>query len=112
MLPQGLPKITTDCLMSTVLLMKSLRMHDVFNFDYLDPPAAESLMKALHSLVELELLSPMDTLTKRGREAINFPVAPNMAVALIESRNFGCTQSMLTVAAMTSVQAVFNRSCC
>lgn len=42
---------------NVVLLLKSLGIHDLLHFDFMDPPPAESLIRALEQLYALGALN-------------------------------------------------------
>ncbi|KAG5035380.1 hypothetical protein GYH30_010152 [Glycine max] len=44
------PEIQRTNLANVVLTLKSLGIHDLLNFDFMDPPLAEALLKALELL--------------------------------------------------------------
>ena len=50
-----------------VLLLKSLGISDFVHFDFMDPPPAESLIKALEQLYALGALNDLGELTKVSR---------------------------------------------
>jgi hypothetical protein len=45
------------CAGNVVLMLKSLGIHDLMNFDFMDPPPAETLLRALESLYALGSLN-------------------------------------------------------
>ena len=47
-----------------MLLLKSLGINDLINFDFMDPPPPETLMLALEQLYALGALNHMGELTK------------------------------------------------
>ena len=49
---------------NVVLLLKSLGINDLINFDFMDPPPPETLMLALEQLYALGALNHMGELTK------------------------------------------------
>ena len=54
-----------------VLLLKSLDINYLFHFDYMDPPPAECLIKALEQLYALGALNHLGELTKASRYSYN-----------------------------------------
>ena len=52
---------------SVVLMLKSLGIHDLLHFDFMDPPPAEMLIRALEQLYALGALNDRGELTKLGR---------------------------------------------
>jgi pre-mRNA-splicing factor ATP-dependent RNA helicase DHX16 len=50
------PEIQRTNLANVVLLLKSLGIHDLVNFDFMDPPPAEALLRALEQVGHRRLL--------------------------------------------------------
>ena len=53
-------------LASTVLTLKKLGVNDLVHFDFMDPPAPETLMRALELLNYLGALDDEGELTEEG----------------------------------------------
>ena len=60
-------------------------VNDLLNFDFLDPPPAETLLKALESLYALGALNDHGELTKLGRKMAEFPLDPMLSKTVIAS---------------------------
>lgn len=104
------PEIQRVNLGNVVLMLKSLGINDLLHFDFLDPPAHETLVLALEQLYALGALNHLGELTKLGRRMAEFPVDPMMAKMLIASEKYRCSEEVLTIAAMLSVNSsVFYR---
>lgn len=106
---QSYPEILRSNLANTVLELKKLGIDDLVHFDFMDPPAPETMMRALEELNYLGCLDDDGNLTPLGRTASDFPMDPMMAVMLINSPKFYCSNEILTLAAMLSVPNVFIR---
>jgi HrpA-like RNA helicase len=61
------PEIQRTNMNSVVLMLKSLGIHDLLHFDFMDPPPAEMLIRALEQLYALGALNDRGELTKLGR---------------------------------------------
>ncbi|GBF92309.1 pre-mRNA-splicing factor ATP-dependent RNA helicase [Raphidocelis subcapitata] len=108
--PDTVPEIQRTNLGNVVLLLKSLGIHDLVNFDFMDPPPAEALLRALEQLYALGALNDRGELTKLGRRMAEFPLDPQLAKALLASEKFGVSEDVATVCAMVSIgSAVFYR---
>ena len=70
------PEIQRTNLANVVLTLKSLGIHDLLNFDFMDHPPAEALLKALELLFALSALNKLGELTKVGRQMAEFPLDP------------------------------------
>ncbi len=106
---QTYPEVLRSNLSSTVLELKKLGIDDLVHFDFMDPPAPETMMRALEELNYLECLDDEGNLTPLGRMASHFPLDPMLAVMLIRSPKFHCSEEILTIVAMLSVPNVFVR---
>ena len=109
MLPNPIPDIQRQNLASTILTFKAMGINDLLNFDFMDPPPAQTLLTALESLYALSALDDEGLLTRLGRKMADFPMEPMMAKMLISSVELGCSEEMLSIVAMLSVQNVFYR---
>lgn len=103
------PEILRSNLSSTVLELKKLGIDDLVHFDLMDPPAPETLMRALEELNYLACLDDDGNLTQLGRLASEFPLDPALAVMLISSPEFYCSNEILSITALLSVPQVFTR---
>lgn len=109
LIEQSYPEILRSNLSSTVLELKKLGIDDLVHFDFMDPPAPETMMRALEELNYLQCLSDEADLTALGRLASQFPLDPMLAVMLIGSPAYSCSEEILTIVAMLSVPNVFVR---
>jgi pre-mRNA-splicing factor ATP-dependent RNA helicase DHX15/PRP43 len=109
LIEQTYPEILRSNLSSTVLELKKLGIDDLVHFDLMDPPAPETLMRALEELNYLACLNDDGDLTDMGRRASEFPLDPALAVMLISSPEFYCSNEILSLTALLSVPQVFVR---
>ena len=85
-------------------------VNDLLNFDFLDPPPAETLLKALESLYALGALNDHGELTKLGRKMAEFPLDPMLSKTVIASDDLCCSDEVVTIVSMLSLQnSVFFR---
>eukprot|EP00899_Mesostigma_viride_P003739 jgi/Mesvir1/13366/Mv05851-RA.1 len=106
---QTYPEILRSNLASVVLQLKKLAIDDLVHFDFMDPPAPETLMRALELLNYLGALDDEGNLTETGALMSEFPLDPQMAKMLAVSPQFNCSNEILSVAAMLSVPNCFIR---
>jgi len=93
-----------------VLMLKSLGIDNLLDFDFMDRPPAETLMRALEQLYALGALNDRGELTKMGRRMAEFPLDPMMSKSVIVSEQYGCTSEVLTVVSMLSIgSSIFYR---
>jgi pre-mRNA-splicing factor ATP-dependent RNA helicase DHX38/PRP16 len=107
---QTIPEIQRTSLSNTVLLLKSLGVKDLLDFDFMDPPPQETISTSLFELWSLGALDNLGDLTPLGRAMTPFPMDPPLAKLLITaSEEYGCSEEMLTIVSMLSVPSVFYR---
>ncbi|TGZ85008.1 P-loop containing nucleoside triphosphate hydrolase protein [Ascodesmis nigricans] len=109
LIEQTYPEILRSNLASTVLELKKLGIDDLVHFDFMDPPAPETMMRALEELNYLACLDDEGNLTALGKLASEFPLDPALAVMLITSPEFYCSNEILSLTALLSVPQVFVR---
>ncbi|PRQ46765.1 putative RNA helicase [Rosa chinensis] len=105
-----IPEIQRTNLANVVLTLKSLGINDLLHFDFMDPPPAEALIKALELLFALGALNSVGELTKIGRQMAEFPVDPMLSKAIVASDKYKCSEEVLSIAAMLSTgNSIFHR---
>lgn len=109
LIEQTHPEVLRSNLSSTVLDLKKLGIVDLVHFDLMDPPAPETLMRALEELNYLACLDDEGELTPLGKIASEFPLDPCLAVMLISSPEFYCSNEVLSLTALLSVPQIFVR---
>lgn len=78
------PEILRSNLGSVVLQLKKLGIDDLVHFDFMDPPAPETLMRALELLNYLAALNDDGDLTELGSMMAEFPLDPQLAKWLLQ----------------------------
>lgn len=106
---QTYPEILRSNLGSVVLQLKKLGIDDLVHFDFMDPPAPETLMRALEMLNYLGALDDDGNLTEVGGMMAEFPLDPQLAKMIIASPQLNCSNEMLSITAMLSVPNAFLR---
>jgi ATP-dependent RNA helicase DHX8/PRP22 len=109
MLPTSIPEIQRQNLSHTILMLKAMGINDLLHFDFMDSPPTNTMLTALEELYALSALDDEGLLTRLGRKMADFPMEPALAKVLIASVEMGCSEEMLTIVAMLSVQNVFYR---
>ena len=109
LIEQTYPEILRSNLANTVLELKKLGVEDLVHFDLMDPPAPETMMRALEELNYLACLDDDGELTVLGGLASEFPLDPSLAVMLISSPEFYCSNEILSITSLLSVPQIFVR---
>ncbi|KAH9417615.1 putative ATP-dependent RNA helicase dhx33 [Dermatophagoides pteronyssinus] len=105
------------CSISTVLLqLIALGVSNVQAFDFIDSPSAENIESSLKKLMKMKAIEKVNDsdvdykLTKLGQTMVMFPIDPRYALLLIKAQKFRCTEEIITIIAMLSVDNVFDTS--
>jgi ATP-dependent RNA helicase DHX8/PRP22 len=109
LLPSSVPEIQRTNLGNTVLMLKAMGINDLLGFDFMDPPPVQTLVNALEMLFALGALDDEGLLTKLGRKMAEFPLEPPLSKILIQSVEMECSEEILTIVAMLSVDQIFFR---
>jgi ATP-dependent RNA helicase DHX8/PRP22 len=109
MMPTNVPEIQRTNLASTVLSLKAMGINDLLAFDFMDAPPMQTLISAMEQLHALSALDDEGLLTRFGRRMAEFPLEPQPSKMLIMSVHLGCSEEILTIVSMLSVQNVFYR---
>jgi pre-mRNA-splicing factor ATP-dependent RNA helicase DHX38/PRP16 len=105
-----IPEIQRTNLANTVLLLKSLGVKNLLDFDFMDPPPQDTITTSLFDLWSLGALDNLGELTDLGRQMTSFPMDPSLAKLVITSATtYNCSEEMLTIVSMLSVPSVFYR---
>ncbi|KAG6151723.1 hypothetical protein E4U37_004594 [Claviceps purpurea] len=106
---QTIPEVQRTNLSNTVLMLKSLGVKDLLDFDFMDPPPQDTISTSMFDLWALGALDNLGELTELGRKMSAFPMDPSLAKLLITAEEYGCTEEMITIVSMLSVPNVFYR---
>jgi pre-mRNA-splicing factor ATP-dependent RNA helicase DHX38/PRP16 len=109
MLAQPVPEIQRTNLGNVVLLLKSLNIDNLLDFDFMDPPPAANILNSMYQLWILGALDNTGALTAVGRKMVEFPLDPPLARMLLAGEALGCSSEVLTIVSMLSVPSVFFR---
>ncbi|PXF40008.1 putative pre-mRNA-splicing factor ATP-dependent RNA helicase DEAH2 [Gracilariopsis chorda] len=96
------PEILRSNLGNVVLQLKKLDIDDLVHFDFMDPPAPETMMRALELLNYLGALDDEGDLTQFGSTMSEFPLDPESSAALIHSHEYGCSEEVVSIVSMLS----------
>jgi len=103
------PEILRSKMSNVVLTLKKLGIEDLVHFDFMDPPAPETLMRALEVLNYLGALDDEGDLTDLGRQMAELPLDPQLSKMLLCSPDYGCSEEIVNIVAAMSVPQIFMR---
>ena len=99
------PDILRSNLTQTILLMMSLNIPNIIDFDWLDSPSPNSLIKSIETLYQIGAVNSEGLISRLGRQIVEFPTQVELAAALIASAKQGCVTEVLTIVAMLGESA-------
>lgn len=103
------PEILRSKMSNVVLTLKKLGIDDLVHFDFMDPPAPETLMRALEVLNYLGALDDEGDMTDLGRQMAELPLDPQLSKMLICSPDYNCSNEIVSIVAAMSVPQIFLR---
>ena len=90
------PEIVRTNLAAVILQMLHLRIGDIRNFPFVDPPDSRMISDGFKLLEELQAVDSRGKLTKLGRQLVSIPLDPRFARMIFEaSKNGSLTQVMI-----------------
>lgn len=103
----NIPEIQRTNLCNVVLLLKSLNIENLLEFDFMDPPPQDTILNSMYQLWILGALDNLGSLTPLGRKMAEFPVDPPLSKMIIVANDLGCIDEVLTIVSMISVPSIF-----
>eukprot|EP00916_Digyalum_oweni_P025101 GHVL01041415.1.p1 GENE.GHVL01041415.1~~GHVL01041415.1.p1 ORF type:complete len:1162 (+),score=207.07 GHVL01041415.1:64-3549(+) len=109
MMECSIPEIQRTNLSNVVLLLKSLGVEDLLEFDFMDPPPQDTILSSMYQLWVLGALDNLGQLTKLGGRMVQFPLDPPLSKMLIQAEQEKCSSEMCIIVSALSVPALFYR---
>ncbi|MCQ4623725.1 ATP-dependent RNA helicase HrpA [Corynebacterium sp. CCUG 70398] len=108
------PEILRTNLASVILQMTNLRLGDIAEFPFVQPPDKKAVRDGLMLLHELGAITDkedrdMPVLTGIGRDIARIPVDPRMARMLVEAHRLGVLDDVTVIVASMTIQDVRER---
>ena len=98
------PEIKRVGLAGVILRMKVLRLGDIENFPFLDPPQRRAITEGYGVLEELGALGSDGRLTPLGDQLGRLPVDPRLGRMILAAREEGALREVLIIAAALGLQ--------
>ena len=105
----SIPEILRSNITSVVLNLLKLGIQDLVHFDFIDPPAPETMMRAIEMLNYLGAMDDDGKLTELGSQMNQFPLEPELSKMVLAGVKYKCINDILTIAATLSVKSPFLR---
>jgi ATP-dependent helicase HrpA len=97
------PEILRTNLAAVILQMAALRLGDVADFPFLDPPERRSVNDGIAVLQELGAFDAEGAITELGRRLAQLPVDPRLGRMILQADTEGCLAEVLVIAAALSI---------
>lgn len=98
------PEILRSNLAAVILRMKSLRLGEVRDFPFVEPPPARAIADGYAVLTELGAIDERGELTPVGRQLAKLPVDPKLSRMLLAASEKGALTEALVIVSGLSVQ--------
>ncbi|MEI8385814.1 MAG: ATP-dependent RNA helicase HrpA, partial [Nitrosomonadaceae bacterium] len=100
----SVPEILRSSLASVILKMKSLKIGDLDNFPFIEPPAPKMIADGYQLLNELGAVDESNDLTSIGWQLAKFPIDPKIARMILAAKEENCLSEVLIIASALSLQ--------
>jgi ATP-dependent helicase HrpA len=103
------PEILRTNLAAVILQMLHLRLGQIEDFPFIEPPDGKAISDGFNLLQELSAVSREGQLTQLGRQLARLPVDPRLGRMVLEGAKQGSLEELLIIASALSVQDVRER---
>lgn len=98
------PEIQRTNLASVILSMLALKLGDIEDFPFVDPPDSRFVKDGFRLLFELGAVSEAQRITKLGRKLARLPIDPRLARMVLEGAERGSLRDVLVVVSALAIQ--------
>ena len=98
------PEIVRTNLGSVILQMLHLRIGDIRDFPFIDPPDSRLISDGYKLLEELQAVNSAGKMTPLGKKLVSLPVDPRLGRMILESSNNGSLNELIVIASGLSIQ--------
>ena len=113
--PYTEPEILRTSLASVILQMAALRLGNVVDFPFIDPPDRRAIADGVALLTEIGAISANSKsmheprLTAIGHQLARLPIDPRLGRMLLEANKRGCASEVMVIVSALSIQDVRER---
>lgn len=98
------PEIQRSDLAHVVLQMKKMSIENIQDFDFIDKPDSDTIVRAIEVLQMLGALDENEKITSIGEQMADIPLKPELARMVLEAEKFHCVSSICTIASLLDLQ--------
>jgi ATP-dependent helicase HrpA len=98
------PEILRTSLASVILQMLALRLGDISDFPFVDPPTSKMINDGFTLLMELGAVEEDRSLTEIGWQLAKLPIDPRIGRMILAAKQENCLNEVLIIASALSIQ--------
>ncbi len=98
------PEIKRTSLASVILQMASLKLGDIRDFPFVEPPEDKMIRDGLNTLQEVHALDKAGKITAIGQQLSKLPVDPKLARMLLAANELSCLNELSIIVSGLSIQ--------
>lgn len=98
------PEVMRTNLASVILQMKALKIGDIEQYPFINPPDKRFINDGMRLLREINALDKEEKLTPIGRKLVRFPLDPRHSRILLAAHDFNCLHEILIIVSALSIQ--------
>ncbi len=103
------PEIHRTNLAAVILKMLNMRLGDIEQFPFIEPPESKQISDGYRLLQTLQAIDEKKQITPMGNKMARLPVDPRQARMLIEATKYHCLKELLIITSAMSVQDLRER---
>ncbi len=98
------PEILRTNLAAVILQMSVLRLGEIEDFPFIDPPDSRLINDGFQLLFELGAVDTQRQVTELGRQLARLPIDPRLGRMILAARQEGCLSEALIIASALAIQ--------
>lgn len=98
------PEILRTNLASVILQMENLKLGDIADFPFVEPPDSRLVSDGYKLLFELGAVDKRQQITQMGRDLVRMPIDPRLARMIFEANRTGCLREVMIIISALSIQ--------
>ena len=100
---EQIPEIQRTNLGGVILLLKNMGIDNLVQFDFMDAPNHQALIKAIEQLYFLKALDEEGNLTEIGKKMNLYPLEPFYSKMMVMAVNYKCIDQIATICAILNI---------
>lgn len=97
------PEIRRSSLAGVILRMKMLKLPEIEEFPFIDPPSSKHTSEGYRTLREIGAIDKENQMQRRGYQLAKLPVEPRLGRMILESEQRNCMAELLVIVSGLSI---------